>query len=1165
MLRGHSCVKTAAAPPIPLLITALLAAFALSVRAGELPAMSAADYLIARHDTLTVTDTLLQLGSRFVSPVGVELYCNGTRIPDSVFTLDPAPGIIRFQALPSCSTLVAVYRAWPFRFPLSASLREPRAAAPSTDSVATAAPPEDSRARSERPFGGADAAEGFRLVGFDIQGAKSVSVSGGGATGGTLVDQNLMLEIAGKLSADTRLSLRLNDQDLPLSPEGRSAELRELDEISVRLTSPRGNVSLGDYDFRLDGFRYARVERKLDGVAGEYNLPAGSVAASAALSGGTYRSLRFNAREGSQGPYQLTARDGSPVRVLAGTERVYLDGRLLIRGLRADYTIDYNLGTLYFTERNLLGSESRIEVDYEYTSLSFKRSFYSLTGGADSRFGRVRGYFIRESDLESSPLGEDFTREEREYLESLGVSADSLELSGVRYLGPGKGSYLMRGESASAAWFEFVGALRGDYMVTFRDVGDFRGSYVFDSASGGYSYVGEGLGNFEPIGRFAPPQRQDRAGAAFEITPLPHLNIEGEVAVLNRAVNLFSGASLPAAFARNLGLRLDTLPLPALPLKLSLRGGESRVERGFSFQGRRHGPDFERLWHLAPLPEGEETPVEAAEDQRESSVRLDLPGPLSVSAGYGELSRGNGERADRREYGLDVRPGVWPFEAAWRRLNVHSQRLADTATAGAATPLSGYRRRDNLSARTALGRFTPRLELEREELTGVSESHPGEIGHSHIELRPRLSARLSQRFETSLSLFHRGNEYLHDGGGTVPPRWLNESTVRAAETDFRYQGSGAFRLSGRLGHRTRRFERDIQSRAASTAGRVEMFAGNFSGALQSHLLYEISHGSSLRSTVRFLPERHPEEGEYLADGTWVGRAQGTHRRETVIGGIDPVSAAGLNLTSRENLDLTAWIDTAATRIRRLSLGNTVQIERENNAVESWKLYALFPSALGDKDGAVMRATRINTDLTIQWADPGIHSRLELLWNSRFDRRFESGYEEFLERLLRLQLRVPLAEGLQWEPTPAWGRRGRTNLNGAGRTVRTISLENRLSWDISRDWRLNGELETSRHRVPEPRAAYSRFGVGGSLARFLGGSGRAEAGGRLWRVMGGDGRDVLLVDVLGLAGSGTGFEVTAAVSAEPAERMLLHVRYTGRTDYLRDSFTNYGRAEIKYIF
>jgi len=62
---------------------------------------------------------------------------------------------------------------------------------------------------------------------------------------GTVIDQNLMLEIAGKLSADTRLSLRLNDQDLPLSPEGRSAELRELDEVSVRLSSPYGNVSLG--------------------------------------------------------------------------------------------------------------------------------------------------------------------------------------------------------------------------------------------------------------------------------------------------------------------------------------------------------------------------------------------------------------------------------------------------------------------------------------------------------------------------------------------------------------------------------------------------------------------------------------------------------------------------------------------------------------------------------------------------------------------------------------------------------------------------------------------------------------------------------------------------------------------------------------------------------
>ena len=37
--------------------------------------------------------------------------------------------------------------------------------------------------------------------------------------------------------------------------------------------------------------------------------------------------------EGRQGPYQLIGTGGEPVRILAGTEKIWLDGRLLQRGL----------------------------------------------------------------------------------------------------------------------------------------------------------------------------------------------------------------------------------------------------------------------------------------------------------------------------------------------------------------------------------------------------------------------------------------------------------------------------------------------------------------------------------------------------------------------------------------------------------------------------------------------------------------------------------------------------------------------------------------------------------------------------------------------------------------------------------------------------------------
>ena len=313
-----------------------------------------------------------------------------------------------------------------------------------------------------------------------------------------------MLQIGGKLGRDTRLSFRLNDQDLPLSTDGRSAELRELDEVAVSIDAPGAGVTLGDYDFSLTGFEFARIERKLDGVQGRLSRGPVEIRAGAALGGGTFRSVKFNGDEGRQGPYQLSGPSGEPVRVLAGTERVYLDGQPMSRGVRADYTIDYTRGTLTFTERHLIGAESRIEIDYEYSSFTFRKSLYNVTAAAGGKAGELRAYFVRESDLEDSPPGGLFSPEELDWLDSAGTGLDSVLTPGVRYLGAGRGSYMMRFDTSGKPYFEFLGEGNGDYMVSFNRVGLPQGSYEFNSATGGYTWVGAGNGEYEPAARSRP-------------------------------------------------------------------------------------------------------------------------------------------------------------------------------------------------------------------------------------------------------------------------------------------------------------------------------------------------------------------------------------------------------------------------------------------------------------------------------------------------------------------------------------------------------------------------------------------------------------------------------------------------------------------------------------
>ena len=561
--RIHSKSKPLIVKPLLVILLALTTG-GLTLRAAENKTDTPPSE--SRCDTLTLSsdEKIIRLDSRFVVPGSLRIFFCGRLLSDSLYRLEPVPGLVHLELPPACNKIVACYRAWsslsfPDSFRLRLEFPDSPKHLPATVDTALVSRPEPLRTS----FGGGSISEGFRLAGFDIRGSKSVSVSGGGVAGGKVFDQNLMLEISGKLTADTRLRFRLNDQDLPLMAEGRSAELRQLDEISVMLSSPVGSVSLGDYDFKLSGYRFAEFERKLDGVSGVLKTGGHTLGASAALSGGTFISKRFNGEQGRQGPYQLTGKNGEPVRVLAGTERIYLDGKLLKRGVRNDYVIDYNRGTFSFTDRHLIGPESRIEVDYEYSSFTFKKALYSVTGETRSRLGTIRGYFLRESDLENSPLTGQFTPEEQEYLARIGGELDSLLFSGVRYLGEGLGTYRLRFTGTDEPYFEYVGPGKGDYRVSFREVGRFQGSYGFDPTSGGYKYLGKNLGDFEPAGEVAPPRREDRAGMAVDLHPVQHLRLQGEGALLKRTINLFSGESRPVSTAHSAASRAsEVLPLP---------------------------------------------------------------------------------------------------------------------------------------------------------------------------------------------------------------------------------------------------------------------------------------------------------------------------------------------------------------------------------------------------------------------------------------------------------------------------------------------------------------------------------------------------------------------------------------------------------------------------
>ncbi len=106
---------------------------------------------------------------------------------------------------------------------------------------------------------------------------------------------------------------------------------------------------------RLKSGRYAKLNRRLQGVNGEFRTEAGNYRSALSVVKGTFQSKYFQGQDGVQGPYRLTGENGEQfVIVLAGTERVFVNGVEVKRGEENEYIIDYGLGEVYFTNNLLI-------------------------------------------------------------------------------------------------------------------------------------------------------------------------------------------------------------------------------------------------------------------------------------------------------------------------------------------------------------------------------------------------------------------------------------------------------------------------------------------------------------------------------------------------------------------------------------------------------------------------------------------------------------------------------------------------------------------------------------------------------------------------------------------------------------------------------------------
>lgn len=384
-----------------------------------------------------------------------------------------------------------------------------------------------------------------------LQGNKSLAVQMN-STQNFSLQQNLNLALAGQITSDVEIKALLSDQNLPVSSDGNTKRFDELDKLSLALSSPAFNATLGDIQQQsgepgqanqLSGSQIFSYSKRLKGVQSSYNKGNLGVDVTVADSKGRNSSFQFYGEDGKQGPYLLKTGDGKAiVNIIPASEKVWLDGKLLSRGSDYDYSIDYEQGFLVFTPRQIITNQSQVSVDFEYSNENYATDFFASRAKVKLNEGKfvLGATVVNEKEDRNSPNSFSLTAEDKLILKQAGDNSGQAYRSGAQYAGENQGSYNKATDSLGNEFYQYAGPNLGVYNVSFSYVGYKQGSYQ-NNTSGGFLYVYPQNGDYLPIVYFPLPQNQSLLATDLSFAPSENLQLKAEYARSLKDLNTLSG------------------------------------------------------------------------------------------------------------------------------------------------------------------------------------------------------------------------------------------------------------------------------------------------------------------------------------------------------------------------------------------------------------------------------------------------------------------------------------------------------------------------------------------------------------------------------------------------------------------------------------------------
>lgn len=917
---------------------------------------------------------------------------------------------------------------------------------------------------------------------LQVSGSKTVQVSSGSRRDMT-VDQNLRLDINGQLTPDISVRAFLSDDNLPVVPEGNTEQLKDIDKVLVQLQGPRWEATLGDFVARRQGTTFGDYRRKLQGVSVESRPGDSRVEVLAGSPRGRYRTLQIRGQESNQGPYFLGGGStGANLFLVAGSERISLDGELLIRGSDRDYVIDYVRGTVTFTYRRLITAESTILVEFEEGEGPYGRTVVGAGAGTGFRIpgldlpASLQVRLTREKDDPARRRTGELGPEDETILAEAGDDPDLALASGVTASPDTTGAYEQAEEQGKVIYvFAPEG---GPWDCEFFYLGPGQGDYDLDSlsATGERIFVhrGEGAGSYR-IGRpLALPESHALATLQFGMgdTVGTFLDTEWNLSTFdaNQLSDLDDGDNQGRSLRVSGGLGDQALrPWGGNLGSLGLSGIYTDRQAGFrGFQLHKDIFAYD-AWGL-----GHRARSEGFLDEADRELQLGADWrwgrdrrKLLLTFRRGDLDHGKDLSAER---------GAWTGSWALGGLEGRHAWLAATAKA-VADPLAVTSTDRTHQVGWERGWLRPQvrygLSRWRDEAAGAEAA----AGFRRESYGMRLRGIHGQTIDWTVS-FERGlADSLRAGawGRERDSRTVDAAVTTAEVAGVRLVGNGTFRriLSPGLPEQSTRL------------GQVNL-SGRWERALSDWSLGYRVENSRTEVLDRQIVFVGPNQGDFDQDGQYVGEELGEY--DMVLAGTDSLvatTAVRADLNWRQGFGFLgpgrwygAW-----------SLVTLGAVEARSTTDDVGGLLTLRPGAVFDREQAVLGDVTFSEEVSLLQHLRRVDLRGKFDFRQTRDRQYAAHPEDRIDRgwQARGNVNVSAVSTLQWRWKRADERRYSTESAASSRRsylVRTDTYEG--GWDFAPHpgLKLGLQAEHLRRRDAISEASQKEYALRPSLRQRL---------------------------------------------------------------------------------